>query len=116
MLLLDDPVGVGWSIPAQVRFPAPLRGGRPDPGACDHRAAQGERVRQTLVLCPRSGISVQRESGVRYCPGTGRRRRLRAAPPLDDLKIDSTHRGGSRAACNCPLMNREGEGGARRIC
>ncbi len=52
-------------------------------------------VRRTLVLCSRSGISVRRDAAVWCCRGTGRRRRLRAAPPPDDLKIDSTHGGGA---------------------
>ena len=52
---------------------------------------RGERVRRTLVLRSRSGISVRRDAAARYCGGTGRCRRLRAAPPADDLKIAPTH-------------------------
>ena len=58
--------------------------------------AAEKRVRRTLVLRPCSGIRFRRDTAVWYCAGTGRRRRLRAAPPPDDLKIDSTHCGGNR--------------------
>ncbi len=50
--------------------------------------AGAERVRRTLLLC-------RRESGERYCRGTGRHRRLRAAPPPDELKLGATHPGGT---------------------
>jgi len=43
-----------------------------------------------LVLC-------QRNATPWYFRGTGRRRRLRAAPPSDDLKINSTHYCGDRS-------------------
>ncbi len=62
------------------------------------RRAGKESVRRALVL-------FRRESGTRYCGGLGRRRRLGAAPPPDDLKIDSTHPGGSCTAGNYPVMN-----------
>ncbi len=66
------------------------------PGCMRARNRAGEeRVRGQLVLYPRSETSVRRDAAPRYCRGMARRRRLRAAPPADDLKIDSTHCGGT---------------------
>jgi len=75
------------------------------------RCAGEERVRRMLIRRPRSEISVQRDTALLYGRETGRRRRLRAAPPPDDLKIDATHpwgrlRGGKLSAHG----PREGEG------
>ncbi len=54
-----------------------------------------KRVRGLVIPYLRSWISIRRESGARYCRGAGRRRRWRAAPPPDDLKIDSTRANGT---------------------
>ena len=73
-----------------------------------------------LVRRPRSQISVQRDAELRYGRETGRRRRWRAAPPPDDLKIDATHpwgrlRGGKLSAHEPHDGDGLGEGGTQVV-
>ncbi len=100
MLFLDRAVGAGWSSHPPAYCPAPWWETGPGCRRPWRRAGE-ERVRRTLALCRRSGISVRQEPGARFCRGAGRR--PRAAPPPDDLKIVATHVSGTHFGGNCAV-------------